>query len=323
MGDYQRVHFNFLMAKRSLERLWLPYIKDDIKMIQQLNNINQTAVDIMRSQNYYFTTINSQLNSLENLIKKNLKENTKAKKESKYRLKDLKQPFKPSKSLPVKLKFKFTHFQDLNNKKVEEELKLKEDANLKENEVQIVTQTPKIFFKIEDKCQEAANNNYKNHSLIQNFINTKPSNLKFRSDCFRKRNKTHFHNYLFKHLTNLISDKSKPIYRLAKEFNTNIRFDFNNMIFKFTIRDLFSYKPLDYNDQLNSQKTNEVINSLYDAKALYFLNRTYLDVFIEYMYSSSIREELRVIAKNDGEEYIKYFKYFLENYISFYSSDQN
>ena len=53
---------------------------------------------------------------------------------------------------------------------------------------------------------------------------------------------------------------------------------------------------------------------------MYFLNRTYFDVFIEYIHSSSIKEELTVIVKNDGQEYIKYFKYFLENYLPFYSA---
>jgi hypothetical protein len=321
MAEYQQVHLNFLMAKRSLETFWFPHIKNDEKIMQQLNIIDQTSIDIMKSQIYYFSSIQGQMKSLMTLITENINKNDKMKRETSAQSSiQTKVSLKTTKSVPLKLNIKFTQFQDLTNQLPKEELKLNDDYC--HNEVNATnSHTPKIFYKIESSEENEKND--KDPLKIKHLIDKRPNDLKFRSDCFRKRIKTHYHNYIYKHLTNLINDKNKIIYRLPKEFNTNIRYDFNNMIFKFTIKDLFTYKPLDEYDQINTQKTSEIINSLTSPQAIYFLNRTYLDVFIEYIYSSNIREELKVIIKNDGLEYIKYFKYFLENYISFYSSEIN
>ena len=315
MEDYQRVHLNFLMAKRSLDHLWIPYIKDDVTITRELNFINQTSINLLKSQTYYFSSIESQMKNLEKVFVEKEMKKDKVNNKNNVQSKKTKEPLK---NIPIKQKVKFVQYKDLNVKEKEkDEFKLKEvSLDIKKDFVK--SHIPKTFFKIDNNEANAIND--KDPINIKNLISKRPNDLKFRSDCFRKRIKTHFHNYVYKHISNLINDKTKVIYRLPREFNTNIRFDFNNMILKFTIRELFSYVPQDEYDKINAKKTIDIINSITDAKLMYFLNRTYFDVFIEYIHSSSIKEELTVIVKNDGQEYIKYFKYFLENYLPFYSA---
>ena len=206
--------------------------------------------------------------------------------------------------------------------------------------IEPLNQNKKRLFKILDR--EPKNNNFNNlvkknkitekKEKIISYLKKKHKRSKVknsskkvfnkRSDCLRKRIKTHFNKYIYNKLTGLLSSKTKDIlFKLPKGFIADINILTNKLLLSKTIRQLYA-SDLGYtNDYCIMHNRNLLKNCPKDEELDEFLNLTYQDAYKEYLRSDRFEFDMQYFRKKEDEEYAKAYENFANKYLVYYEEE--
>jgi len=207
--------------------------------------------------------------------------------------------------------------RDEKNKSInnDNELKLKETINndLHDETINLIN----IY--INNENFKTPQNIFSKRLHLKNSSNGKKiCKFSFRRDCINKRIKTYFNNYMLDKLNFLVKNEDGINFvKLPKELIINLRADLNKDILEKTLENLYSRYvndptetiKIEYNKKMISLSKKLNLPALND-----FLSTKVQTIYEQYIKSDSFKNTLKVIERNDGKEYVDFFK---ENAVQF------
>ena len=167
------------------------------------------------------------------------------------------------------------------------------------------------------------------------------------SDTIRKKVKTYFHNYLLdllnssikklkikKEINSFEENHSKKPYikkinkflKLNNKFTTNVSKNINRNLLLKKISQILMNEPIS-----SKYKAYDLKNNYYLTKYLLsleivsdihqILNKTYMDLYNEFIKSSNFKNILKKVKNRDGEAYMNKFKNVSNNYIAYFNNN--
>ena len=149
---------------------------------------------------------------------------------------------------------------------------------------------------------------------MKNNIKLKIKKRKTEIDSFLKKCKTKFSKALNEMIYNLLKFKRKK-YKIPQKFVTNINIDTNKKYLNYSMLQIYE----EYNVKID---LNELKNDFDDRKAqifIYIMNKTYKNLFEEYLNSKKYLMDCITIRKIKGIKFEIIFKYVSKIFIKYYS----
>jgi hypothetical protein len=160
----------------------------------------------------------------------------------------------------------------------------------------------------------------KQSNIEKNFTNINLKLFNTRQDCLNKRIKTHLHRYVLNTINKILKAETEDkniVFKLPKDFISNLGFNHNIKLFKKTVREVYSTKllNLDYKIYEHNKKMMSITNTTLFSS---FKNKTFEQVYVEYLSSTEFCHDINDIKKKEGIKYCYIFKksaYVFLNYI--------
>lgn len=145
----------------------------------------------------------------------------------------------------------------------------------------------------------------------------------YRSDCIRKRIKSHVNKYILYRMNLILAKLDSDFYilKLSKDFITNMRIDSNRILMKKTIKEIYSSIYPECSNYIKSIKHNvKVINQIYlsHEKFQKFVNLTFSEAYQEYLQSNEFKKDLLYLELREGKQYVERFKMISDSYLKYY-----
>ena len=171
------------------------------------------------------------------------------------------------------------------------------------------------------------------------------------SDIIRKKIKTYFHNYLLDLMNskivklklknninnsfeNNITSQKKNLKKVNKflkfnhKFTTNVSINTNRNLLMKKISDVLMNEPISSKFKAYDLKNNYYLTKYLLSMKTFsdihkLLNLTYMELYNEFLKSSSYENIIRKIKNRDGDIYMNKFKFVSNNYITYFNSNKS
>lgn len=150
-----------------------------------------------------------------------------------------------------------------------------------------------------------------------------PSSTVNRADCIRKRIKTHFNNFLLKHLNAIIKSKLPhlriKLQKLSQRFIADVKIESNKFYLGLPIREIYC---MDFKEAFNVQN-NRLLYSMLTTEEnskeiLELFEKPYAHFYEIYLKSEFYASDLKKFHRKEGEVYVKEFQKHSEELMLYY-----
>lgn len=131
-----------------------------------------------------------------------------------------------------------------------------------------------------------------------------------RQDCLNKRIKTRLHKYVLNTINKILkaeTEEKNIVFKLPKNFISNLGFSHNIKLFKKTVQEVYSTK-LNSQDQETFEHNKRIMTITNTSLFSTFKNKTFEQVYIEYLNSTDFTYDTNEIKKKEGKDYFNIFK---------------
>lgn len=147
-----------------------------------------------------------------------------------------------------------------------------------------------------------------------------------RLDCLYKRIKTHLHKFVYNKINKILkleTIEKNIIFKLPKGFISDLGREHNKKLFNKTVKEIYSINlpELDKNILIHNKN---VLNQTNDSTILNdFINKTFKDIYFEYLNSTDFTLDCSISINKDGKEYTKLFRKAAHSFYDYVYDDKN
>lgn len=192
------------------------------------------------------------------------------------------------------------------------------EEKIQKSEIEKNNSSKKLFVSI----------NLKNDTAIKELKPTMKPNtvrgpkLTLRSDCIRKRIKTHANNYILNKLNLMLSKQQNDmfLFKLPMQIITDMRISTNKILNTMKIREIFSTYVPGQEDDKRVHHNKKVIEKISSNELIEFIEKTFGEVFNEYLLSEQYEKDCNILEIKEGFKYVRIFQENCNSYLEYYSN---
>lgn len=141
-----------------------------------------------------------------------------------------------------------------------------------------------------------------------------------RADCIRKRIKTHFNQFLLKHINEIVHKflPNLSFGKLSQRFIADVKIESNKKFFVLPLNQIFTINFSGSKNQTNNKQVCKEIYNSNNEELIKLLDEPYCNFFNDYLESDFYINDLKKFIKKEGEYYTSLFKKYSSELVDYY-----